>query len=83
MMDEVESAQPFGSFYAFAELEDLPYVECNADAFRLAAESCNGVSRQALLEGAHALDSTGNVWARTVEEAIYHGYGLPYPLNLS
>ena len=83
MMDEVESAQPFGSFYAFAELEDLPYVECNADAFRLAAESCNGVSRQALLEGANALDSTGNVWARSVEEAIYHGYGLPYPLNLS
>tara|TARA_B100001248_G_C27391584_1_gene462703 strand:- start:205 stop:2019 length:1815 start_codon:yes stop_codon:yes gene_type:complete len=83
MMDEVESAQPFGSFYSFAELEDLPYVECNAAAFRLAAESCNGASCQALLEGADALDSTGNVWARSVEEAIYHGYGLPYPLNLS
>ena len=25
MMDEVEAAQPFGSFFAFAELEDLPW----------------------------------------------------------
>ena len=39
--------------------------------------------RQALLEGADALDANGDVWARSVEEAIYRGYGLPYPLNLS
>ncbi|MEC8012678.1 MAG: hypothetical protein VX153_00470 [Verrucomicrobiota bacterium] len=83
MMDEVESAQPFGSFYAFAELEDLPYVECTSTAFKQAAESSDGPVKLALTAGAEVLESTGNVWSRKVEEALYAGYGLPYPLSLT
>jgi hypothetical protein len=83
MMDEVESAQPFGSFFAFAELEDLPYVESTAAAFRAAAESASNPVKESLLAGAVALDITGDVWSRKVEEAIYAGYEFPYPLNLT
>lgn len=83
MMEEVENAQPFGSFYAFAELEDLPYLECKSSAFVNAASSSEGPVRDALLAGAEALNKTGDVWSREVEEALYEGYGLPYPLNLT
>jgi hypothetical protein len=29
------------------------------------------------------LQANDDVWSRAVEEAIYRGYGVPYPLNLS
>jgi len=83
MMDEVEAAQPFGSFFAFAELEDLPWVETTASAFREAAEKTDGSAKQALLAGADALASNKDVWGRNVEEALYEGYGLTHPLNLA
>jgi hypothetical protein len=83
MMDEVEAAQPFGSFFAFAELEDLPWVETTASAFREAAEKADGSAKQALLAGADALASNNDVWGRNVEEALYEGYGLTHPLNLA
>ena len=83
MMDEVEAAQPFGSFFAFAELEDLPWVETTASAFREAAEKTDGSAKQALLAGADALASNNDVWGRNVEEALYEGYGLTHPLNLA
>jgi len=39
--------------------------------------------KQALLEGAVALEGTHDVWSRIEEEALYRGYGLPYPLSLT
>ena len=83
MMDEVEAAQPFGSFFAFAELEDLPWVETTSSAFREAAEKTNESAKQALLAGADALESNNDVWGRNVEEALYEGYGITHPLNLA
>ena len=83
MMDEVERDQPFGSFFAFAELADLPYVETSSSSFRLAAESSSGNVRQALLDAADALSANDETWSRKVEEALYSGYGIPYPLNLA
>ena len=61
MMNEVEAAQPFGSFFAFAELEDLPWVETTASAFHKAAEKTDGSAKQALLAGADALASNNDV----------------------
>ena len=61
MMDEVEATQPFGSFFAFTELEDLPWVETSASSFRLAAESVEGAPKEALLQGAIAFEATGDV----------------------
>tara|TARA_B100000902_G_scaffold187037_1_gene179159 strand:+ start:2012 stop:3835 length:1824 start_codon:yes stop_codon:yes gene_type:complete len=83
MMDEVERDQPFGSFFAFAELADLPYVETSSSSFRLAAESSSGNVRQALLDAADALSANDETWSRKVEEALYSGYAIPYPLNLA
>ena len=84
MLEDVETSQPFGSFFAFSELEDLPWVETTAAAFQDAAQNQpDGPVKQALLEGASALQANDDVWSRAVEEAIYRGYGVPYPLNLS
>ena len=83
MMEEVEATQPFGSFFAFAELEDLPWVETTASAFREAGEKVDGSAKQALLAGADALAINNDVWGRNVEEALYEGYGLTHPLNLA
>lgn len=82
MMDEVERDQPFGSFFAFTELPDLPYAETTASAFRVAAEDASGQVRQSLVEAADELEANDDTWSRKVEEALYHGYGVPYPLNL-
>ena len=83
MMDEVERDQPFGSFFAFAELPDLPYVETSSSSLRAAAESATGNVRQSLTEAADELFANGEIWSRKVEEALYRGYGIPYPLNLA
>ena len=48
MMEEVENAQPFDSFYAFAELEDLPYLDVKSSAFECGFSS-EGPVRDALL----------------------------------
>jgi hypothetical protein len=83
MMEEVERDQPFGSFFAFAELPDLPYVETSSSSFRVAAESATGNVRQSLTEAADELSANGETWSRKAEEALYRGYGVPYPLNLA
>ena len=83
MMEQVERDQPFGSFFAFTELPDLPYVETSSSSLRLAAESSSGNVRQALLDAADALSANDETWSRKVEEALYSGYGIPYPLNLA
>ena len=83
MMEEVERDQPFGSFFAFAELPDLPYVETSSSSLRAAAESATGNVRQSLSEAADELFANGEIWSRKVEEALYRGYGIPYPLNLA
>ena len=82
MMEAVERDQPFGSFFAFTELPDLPYVETSSSSFRVAAESATGNVRQSLTEAADELSANGEIWSRKVEEALYRGYGVPYPLNL-
>ena len=83
MMDEVESKQPFGSFFALAELPDLPYVEISADAFEKAAAEADGPIQAALAAGAAVLRENGGVWSREVERALYAGHEVPYPLDLS
>jgi hypothetical protein len=83
MMNEVERDQPFGSFFAFTELPDLPYVETTASSFRMAAEDASGRIRQSLAEAADELEANDDTWSRKVEEALYRGYGVPYPLNLA
>jgi hypothetical protein len=83
MMEEVERDQPFGSFFAFAELPDLPYVETSSSSFRAAAESAAGHVRQSLTMAADELSANGEIWSRKVEEALYQGYDVPYPLNLA
>ena len=78
MMEEVERDQPFGSFFAFAELPDLPYVETSSSSLRAAAESATGnafrLYRDELLNG--------EIWSRKVEEALT-GVWHSYPLNLA
>jgi hypothetical protein len=83
MMAEVERDQPFGSFFTFTELPDLPYVETHSSAFRTAAENASPEARLALREAAQVLAQNNETWSREVEEALYRGYGVPYPLNLS
>ena len=82
MMEKVETDQPFGSFYSFTELEDLPYVEIDADQFREAANDQPDHVSMALHGAATELDSNGGCWSRQVEEALYEGYGITHPLNL-
>jgi len=83
MMEKVEAEQPFGSFYSFTELEDLPYVETDSQTFRNAAEGQSEQVKAALMGAADELESNGECWSRKVEEELYKGYGLPHPLNLS
>jgi hypothetical protein len=82
MMEKVESTQPFGSFFAFTELPDLPYVEVSSQAFIDAAAKLDGLAAQALTQGAQVLSNNGDQWSRKVEEALYVGYQAVYPLNL-
>ena len=83
MMGEVERDQPFGSFFAFTELPDLPYVEATSSSFRSAAQKASGFVRQSLTEAADELEVNEDTWSRNVEQALYRGYGVPYPLNLA
>lgn len=83
MMEKVESEQPFGSFFAFTELPDIPYVEVSAAAFDAAAENAEIPVRTALELGAEVLRTNGEVWSREVEQALYSGCDKPYPLDLS
>ena len=82
MMDEVESTQPFGSFFAFTELPDLPYVEVSASAFLNASKETKGVVSSAIAEAAKILSQNGEQWSREVEEVLYEGCGEIHPLNL-
>ncbi|MDA9961917.1 hypothetical protein N9D63_03435 [Opitutales bacterium] len=83
MMEKVESEQPFGSFFAFTELPDIPYVEVSAAAFDAAAENAEKPVQTALELAAKVLRTNGEVWSREVEQALYAGYNEPYPLDLS
>lgn len=83
MMEKVESEQPFGSFFAFTELPDIPYVEVSAAAFDAAAENAEKPVRASLELAAKVLRTNGEVWSREVEQALYAGYDEPYPLDLS
>jgi hypothetical protein len=83
MMEQVENNQPFGSFFTFTELPNLPYVEVNSKSFTDAASKTDGLAAQALLAGARILSENGEQWSRQVEEAIYQGYQVVYPLNLT
>ena len=82
MFADLEERKPFGSYFTFMDLPDIPYVAVGADAFRHKAESCDEPVRAALLAGANVLESNGNSWSRAVEEAIYQAHGIPHPLSL-
>ena len=82
MMDTVGAAQPFGSFFVYNDLPDLPYVPCTAADFRAAAAEADGNVAAALTAGADALETSGDRWCRAVEEAVYAAYGVPFPLAL-
>ena len=82
MMEEVEKLQPFGSFFAFTELPDLPYIEVSASAFLNASKETKGVVSSALAEAAKILSQNGEQWSREVEEVLYEGCGEIHPLNL-
>ena len=75
---------PFGSHFVLTQLEDLPYVEVGAEPFRAAAVTENQAGRTAaaaaLTAAAEVLAATHDQWSRAVEDALYRGYGLPYPL---
>ena len=83
MMDEVESKAPFGSFFTFAELPNLPWVHVSAEAFQAAADAAaDAESKQALSDAAAILKRDNDVWSADAERALYAGYGVPYPLDL-
>lgn len=83
MMAEVERTQPFGSYYTFTELPDLPFVAINAGAFAAAAaETAEGPVKAALEAGGQWLREHGDTYGRGLEEVLYAAYGVPYPLAL-
>jgi hypothetical protein len=82
MFADVEERKPFGSYFTFMDLPDIPYVAVDADTFRKAAASRDEPVRAALLAGADALEAGGNTWSRKVEEAIYEAHGISHPLRL-
>ena len=82
MMEEVEELQPVGSFFAFTELPDLPYVEVNSSAFLNASKETKGEVSSALAEASKILAQNGEQWSREVEEVLYEGCGEIHPLNL-
>jgi hypothetical protein len=82
MMEEVEELQPFGSFFAFTELPDLPYLEVNSSAFLNASKETKGEVSSALAEASKILAQNGEQWSREVEEVLYEGCGEIHPLNL-
>ncbi len=83
MMDDVEASAPFGSFYVFTDLADLPWVAVSAADFRKAAETANEIVATALKAAADELASNGDVWSRRVEEILFESFGKAYPLTLS
>ena len=84
LIRDVGRRAPFGSHFVLTQLENLPYVEVGADTFRAAARTqrqTGGTANAAALSAAaEVLATTGDQWSRAVEEALYHGYGLPHPL---
>ena len=85
LIRDVGRRTPFGSHFVLTQLEDLPYVEVGADTFRAAARTEQQAGRTrnaaALSAAAEVLAATGDQWSRAVEDALYHGYGLPHPLT--
>ncbi|MFW5845042.1 MAG: hypothetical protein ACOCXJ_02330 [Planctomycetota bacterium] len=81
---DVEGRQPFGSFFMFTELPELPYVTISAAAFEEAlADQEAGPVRSALEAGLAVLRRDGDRYSRALEEALYAGYGEPYPLTIA
>ena len=84
LIRDVGRRTPFGSHFVLTQLEDLPYVEVGAEPFRAAAATEHQAGRTgtaaALTAAADVLAATADQWSRAVEDALYHGYGLPYPL---
>ena len=84
LIRDVGRRTPFGSHFVLTQLEDLPYVEVGAEPFRAAAATEHQAGRTgtaaALTAAADVLAATADQWSRAVEDALYHGYGLPHPL---
>ncbi len=85
LIRDVGRRTPFGSHFVLTQLEDLPYVEVGAETFHAAARAEQRAGHTgtaaALTAAAEVLAVTGDQWSRAVEDALYHGYGLPHPLT--
>jgi hypothetical protein len=84
LIRDVGRRAPFGSHFVLTQLEDLPFVDVGAQPFQAAAAAEHRAGRtstaDALTAAAVVLAATGDQWSRAVEDALYHGYGLPHPL---
>ena len=86
MIGDVAEREPFGSFFTLVQLPELPYVRVAAADFRAKARELGGAGEagraaKALLEAAPELEKNGGRWSRRVEELLYAGYGVAYPLG--
>ncbi len=83
MMDIVEKEAPFGSFFVFTDLADLPWLEVDKDIFAEAANNakCDNL-KNALQAASDEMSQNGNVWSRKVEEVMYDAMGITYPLSI-
>ena len=85
LITDVGKHSQFGSHFVLTQLEDMPYLEINEKEFIHQAEieqtSGRTKSAAALKNAAKILAQTNDQWSRAVEEALYNGYGIPYPLE--
>ena len=85
LLTNIENHSPFGSHFVLPQIEDLPFVEINEQDFQNKAiiEQKHGRTRsaQALKNAAKILKRTNNQWSREIEECLYDGYNITYPLK--
>lgn len=85
LLTDIEKHSPFGSHFVLPQIDDLPFVEINEKDFQNKAiiEHKHGriKSAKALRNAAKLLKKTNNQWSREVEECLYDGYNITYPLK--
>src|SRR5690606_14294004 len=83
LYDSLRNRLPFGSYLVLPELEDLPFVETQAESFRRARRDLAGRASKAAMDALEAgeslLQKTGDQWSRALEEALYGAYGMTHP----
>ena len=81
MVDSVEKDAPFGSFFVFAQLPDLPWLSVSSSAFRLEAQQQETFVAQALMAAADVLEQNNDVWSVAVERSLYASFAVTFPLD--